>query len=223
MTELAAVLFDMDGTLVDSEKLWDVSLRDLAAHYGRELPEATRTAMVGTDMASSLRLFHDDLGLEHEDPAVSQKLLEARTKELFLGGLVWRPGAQELLHAVRADGLPTALVTATHRHLVDVALHTLGAENFDALVCGDDEFDRPKPAPDPYLLAARLLGVDAARCVAIEDSVPGVQSALSAGAHVIGVPNVVELPEQSGVTLWPSLAGRTVADLVAVYAKETTK
>jgi HAD superfamily hydrolase (TIGR01509 family) len=217
-TELQAVLFDMDGTLVDSEKLWDVSLADLAAHFGRELPETTRAAMVGTDMAASLRLFHDDLNLDG-DPAESQRILEARTKELFREGLVWRPGARELLHDVRTGGLPTALVTATHRHLVDVALGTLGAENFDVLVCGDSDFERPKPHPDPYLMAARLLGVDPARCVAIEDSPTGVAAAEAAGCVVLAIPNAVPVPPGHRRVFRHSLDGLHLDDLRALLRR----
>jgi len=131
---------------------------------------------------------------------------------VFTGGLVWRPGAAELLAAVRAAGVPTALVTATHRHLVEVALVTIGAANFDAVVAGDD-LDETKPHPAPYRTAAELIGADPARCVAIEDSPNGIVSALAAGCAVLGVPSEVALDEQPGVTLVPSLEGVTPESL----------
>ena len=208
---LQAVLFDMDGTLVDSEKLWSVALDDLAANYGGELSQAARAAMVGTNMADSMRLFHDDLGLDG-DMSESQSLLEDRVKELILLGLPWRVGAQELLHEVRAAGVPTALVTATHRHVVDVMLPTLGPEHFDVVVCGD-EVAHAKPHPEPYLRAARLLGVSPERCVAIEDSPTGAAAAEAAGCAVLAVPSEVEVPPGERRTIRDSLSGVDLAYL----------
>ena len=155
----AAVLFDMDGTLVDSEKVWDVALRELAVHAGGSLSEPARTAMVGTSMAVSMQILHDDLGMPWRDAAADASWLEARVHFLFGGGgLVWRPGAMELIREVRAAGVPTALVTSTRRKLVEVALDTLGRDSFEVVVCGD-EVTHAKPDPTPYLTAAELLGV----------------------------------------------------------------
>ena len=134
----AAVLFDMDGTLVDSEKVWEVALHELAARAGGTLSPAARMAMIGSSMANSMRILREDLAQPDRDEAADVAWLEHRVEELFGNGLVWRPGALELLRAVRAAGLPTALVTSTGRRLVEVALDTLGRENFDAVVCGDE-------------------------------------------------------------------------------------
>ncbi|HYN92343.1 MAG TPA: HAD family phosphatase [Pilimelia sp.] len=198
------MLFDMDGTLVDSEKVWDVALRELAAHYGGALSPAARLAMVGTSMAQSMALLHDDLGQPWRDPAVGAAWLEDRVVELFTAGLRWRPGARELLAEVRAAGVPTALVTSTARRLVEVALETIGRANFDVVVCGD-EVAAQKPDPEPYRSAARQLGVPAAACVAVEDSPAGVASALAAGAAVLAVPAEVPLRPVAGVRLVGSL------------------
>jgi HAD superfamily hydrolase (TIGR01509 family) len=208
----------MDGTLVDSEKVWSVGLDELAAHLGGELSEAARPAMVGTNMSQSMDILHADVGVV-ADPVQSVRWLEARVAELFTGGLAWRPGAAELLAAVRAAGVPTALVTATHRHLVEVALITIGAANFDAVVAGDD-LDETKPHPAPYRTAAALLGAEPADCVAVEDSPNGIASALAAGCVVLGVPNEVPLHEAPGVTLVPSLEGLTVTDLGRLLSRE---
>lgn len=215
---LAAVLFDMDGTLVDSEKVWSVGLTELAAHYGGELSEQARHAMVGSNMTDSMRLLHADLGLPASvSTDASVVWLEARVKELFHGGVEWRPGAKELLAALRAEGVPLALVTATHRHLVDVALLTIGADNFDAVVAGD-EVDRTKPHPMPYLTAARLVGAAAPQqCVAVEDSPNGVLSARAAGCAVLAVPCEVDL-DPAGVTLVGSLLDVDVAYLRKLVA-----
>jgi HAD superfamily hydrolase (TIGR01509 family) len=209
----AAVLFDMDGTLVDSEKVWDVALNELAVREaGRTLTPAARHAMIGSAMDTSMRIMRDDLGLGH-DP--DRQWLIARVFELFAGGLVWRPGAADLLRAVRAAGLPTALVTSTGRKLVEVALDTLGRDNFDAVVCGD-EVTVPKPDPAPYRRAAELLGVPIGRCVAIEDSPTGVASALASGAAVLAVPSELELPPTDGVHLRTTLEGLDVAYLAGL-------
>lgn len=202
---LQAVLFDMDGTLVDSEKVWSVGLDELAHHHGAVLSAAARTSMIGTSMAESMQILHADIGRPGLDPRDSVVWLEDRVRELFAEGLVWRDGARELLDAVRAAGLPMALVTATSRHLVDVALVTIGAHYFDAVVAGD-EIGNVKPHPEPYLTAAALVGADPRRCVAIEDSPNGVRSAQAAGCAVIGVPCDVDLePGGERLTLVPSL------------------
>lgn len=200
----AAVLFDMDGTLVDSEKLWDVALHELAARYGGSLSETARRAMVGSSMADSMAILHADLGQPWRDAAVGAAWLEERVAELFVEGLRWRPGALALLRAVRAAGIRTALVTSTARSLVEVALNTLGRDSFDVVVCGDEVSDT-KPHPAPYLTAARLLDVPIGRCVAVEDSPTGVASALASGAAVLAVPHDVPIAAADGVHLLESL------------------
>jgi HAD superfamily hydrolase (TIGR01509 family) len=200
------VLFDMDGTLVDSEKVWEIALHELAERAGGRLSPKARHAMIGSSMANSMRILREDLGQPDRPEAPDVQWLTDRVFELFAEGLVWRPGAMELLHAVRFAGLPTALVTSTGRRLVEVALKTLGAENFDAVVVGD-EVRMPKPDPEPYRTAAALLGVPIEECVAIEDSPTGVASALASGATVLAVPAELELPATDGVHLRSSLVG----------------
>ncbi|GIM95215.1 HAD family hydrolase [Paractinoplanes toevensis] len=202
----AAVLFDMDGTLVDSEKVWEIALHELAAWAGGTLSPEARAAMVGGSMSSSMRIFREDLGQPDRPEEPDVKWLTSRVFNLFREGLVWRPGAAELLRAVKLAGLPTALVTSTGRILVEAALDTLGRENFDVVVCGD-EVTMPKPDPEPYRTAAALLGVPIEQCVAIEDSPTGVASALASGAVVLAVPAELELPATDGVHLRRSLVG----------------
>ncbi|GAA2716856.1 HAD family hydrolase [Actinoplanes palleronii] len=211
------MLFDMDGTLVDSEKLWGVALDDLAARAGGRLSASARLAMVGTSMPISMALFRDDLGQPDRPYAEDVAWLTDRVADLFADGLEWRPGARELLHAVRAAGVPTALVTSTERRLAELALKTLGAENFDVVVCGD-EVARQKPDPEPYLTAAGLLGVPIGECVVIEDSPSGVGSAVAAGAIVLAVPSDVALPPTAGVHLRSSLGGVDVPFLASLRA-----
>ncbi|MCU7726550.1 HAD family phosphatase [Actinoplanes sp. KI2] len=200
------MLFDMDGTLVDSEKVWEIALHELAAWAGGKLSPAARAAMVGSSMAASMRIFREDLGQPDRPEEPDVNWLTSRVFNLFREGLVWRPGAAELLRAVKAAGMPTALVTSTGRLLVEAALDTLGRENFDVVVCGD-EVTMPKPDPEPYRAAATLLGVRIEDCVAIEDSPTGVASAVASGAVVLAVPAELELPATDGVHLRRSLVG----------------
>jgi HAD superfamily hydrolase (TIGR01509 family) len=215
---LLAVLWDMDGTLVDSEKLWDVSLTELAHRLGGELSADTRAAMVGGSMASTLRRMFAEVGLAATPGATADagRWLTERTGELFGSDLRWRPGAPEALRMARAAGLATALVTSTQRVLTERALDWIGREHFDVVVCGD-EVDRPKPAPDPYLRAAELLGVPAWRCLAVEDSPTGSAAAEAAGCVVLVVPNDVEVPDGPGRVQREDLVGLAVGELSEVW------
>lgn len=212
---LAAVLWDMDGTLVDSEKLWDVSLTALAEHLGGSLSASTRAAMVGSNMERTLRMMFAALGREPEpaDLVRARRWLTERTAELFRRELVWRPGAREALRAVRAAGVPMALVTSTERALTEVALDTIGRDFFDVTVCGDEVDGRNKPLPDPYLKAARLLGVDPAACVAVEDSPTGVAAAVAAGCTVLVVPCEVAVEPGERRVFRESLVGVDITEL----------
>jgi HAD superfamily hydrolase (TIGR01509 family) len=203
------VLFDMDGTLIDSEKVWDVSLADLATHLGGALSPEVRDEMIGSNMDRTMELMFADLGLPLDRDATQEgrRFLTKRTEELFHDGLPWRPGAEDLLAAVRAAGVPTALVTSTERYLTEVALDTIGREFFDVTICGDEVDGRNKPLPEPYLKAARLLGVDPSRCVAVEDSPTGSASAVAAGCAVLVVPCDTDVPPGERKVLRESLVG----------------
>ena len=216
----AAVLWDMDGTLVDSEKVWTVSLAETARWLGGELSAEARADMVGSNMARSLAILFDDLGLAR-DPlrmADAEQWLTVRTGELFAAGLEWRPGALEALGTVRAAGWPTALVTNTGRALTEMALESIGREHFTVTVCGD-EVPRGKPDPDPYLRAADLLGVPAAECLAVEDSPTGANAAERAGAAVLVVPCEVPVPHSPRRVHRRSLVGLTAEDVRESYAQ----
>ena len=192
---LSAVLFDMDGTLVDSEKLWDVSLQALYVRLGGVLSAEVRESTVGSSAQGLMDIVYSDLGLEPDPDAMAESSdwLHDYTGELFEEGLTWLPGARELLDELTAAGVPMALVTNTRRALTERALKSIGSHYFSVSVCGD-EVEHPKPAPDPYQRAAQLLGLSPAQCLAIEDSVTGSQSAEAAGCPVLVVPNDIEVP-----------------------------
>ncbi|MFG1699556.1 HAD family hydrolase [Nonomuraea sp. NPDC049309] len=212
---MAAVLFDMDGTLFDSEPLWDVSLADLAEKLGGRLRPEIRRRVVGCNLRDSAQLVQDDLGVVADAEASAAWLLE-RTRELFALGVPWRPGAQEVVASVRRSGVPTALVTSSHRVLVDEVLAQLEPGTFDTVVCGD-EVSRPKPDPEAYLTAARRLGVDPRRCVALEDSPPGIAAAVAAGCLVVAVPEGSTTGDGHGAVVM-ELADVTVGRLSALLA-----
>lgn len=215
--ELRAVLFDMDGTLTDSERLWTIALDRVAADYGGALRPATREAMVGQDMWATIDLMHRELGVDVA-PETTARTLTDHTMEIFHDGLPFKDGAPELLAAVKAAGLRTALVTATYRNLVDVALETLGHNTFDVTVCGD-EVTRNKPDPEPYRRALELLGLPAQECLVIEDSPTGSRSASLAGIGVLVVPSEIPVPPARGLVFAETLVGIDVTQLHAIHRK----
>ncbi|MFB7874749.1 MULTISPECIES: HAD family hydrolase [unclassified Nocardia] len=215
----AAVLWDMDGTLLDSEKLWDIAVRELAREHGTELTDTVRHALIGASGPNALRILFDGIGVAIT-PAVlaaAGDFLERRVTELMLGPIPWRPGAKDALAMVRAAGLRCALVTNTKRSLTEYGLDTLGRDFFDLSVCGD-EVEHGKPDPAIYRRAAELLGVDPADCVAIEDSPTGALAAQGAGCGLIVIPCEIAVPELPGRVFRETLVGLSVADLGAALA-----
>ncbi|MFC4128656.1 HAD family hydrolase [Nocardia rhizosphaerae] len=212
----AAVLWDMDGTLLDSEKLWDIAVRELAREHGRELTDATRHALIGASGPNALRMLFDGIGVVATAPILAQAghFLERRVTELMLGPIPWRPGAKDALAMVRAAGLRCALVTNTKRSLTEYGLDTLGRDFFDVSVCGD-EVPHGKPDPAIYRRAADLLELDPADCVAIEDSPTGALAAQGAGCGLIVIPCEIAVPQAPGRVFRESLVGLSTADLHA--------
>jgi HAD superfamily hydrolase (TIGR01509 family) len=220
MTPMRAVLWDMDGTLVDSEKLWDVSMHALYERMGGVLTPAVRDSTIGGSGHSVMRIVYDDLGLEPDPVAMAESMdwLFTYTGELFSSGLPWRDGARELLDELLAAEVPMALVTNTYRDLAEKALNSIGRQYFTVTVCGD-EVPRGKPAPDIYQRAAQLLGFTPNECLAVEDSVTGTLSAETAGCPVLVIPNDVEVPVSPRRHHATSLTSLDVDALRAVHAK----
>ncbi|PWJ53151.1 haloacid dehalogenase superfamily, subfamily IA, variant 3 with third motif having DD or ED [Quadrisphaera granulorum] len=211
-----AVLWDMDGTLVDTEPYWFNAQFGLVADHGGSWSEDQARSLVGADLRESARRLRTEGGVDLPLEDVAAEILR-RVVAQFQAGAPWRPGGRELLAAVRAAGVPCALVTMSWEVLAREFVALLPAGTFDAVVTGD-VVKRGKPAPDPYLEAARRLGVDPARCVALEDSTTGISSALAAGVPTVGIPCVVELEARPGLVRVASLEGRDVAWLAAVAA-----
>ncbi|MEZ0359923.1 HAD family hydrolase [Mycobacterium sp. SA01] len=215
---MRAVLWDMDGTLVDSEKLWDVAIKELYTRHGRVLSPEIRDATVGGSADGVIRIVFADLGLDPHPGHMAEVAdwMHEYVGELFSTGLPWCPGARELLDALRAADVPMALVTNTRRDLTENALNSIGRHYFSATVCGD-EVPEGKPAPDIYLRAAELLGFAAGECLAIEDSVTGTAAAEDAGCPVLVVPNEIHVPATPGRQHVSSLDGLGIPQLRQIY------
>jgi HAD superfamily hydrolase (TIGR01509 family) len=212
---LAAVLFDMDGLLVDTEPLWMRAETATMAALGGQWTRADQHAVLGGPLARAVEHMVRRSGTSIEPATVARMLVAGMAEQLAHDRIQLRPGAAELLRAVAAAGLPTALVSASHRVLVDLVLAALreqGVPPFAVTVAGD-EVARTKPDPAPYLRAAELLGVDIARAVVLEDSANGVQAGWAAGAHVVAVPQEVPVAERERVTVRDTLLGLDVGVL----------
>jgi HAD superfamily hydrolase (TIGR01509 family) len=211
VSELAAVLWDMDGTLVDTEPYWIASEFALVAAHGDQWTHEDAHSLVGFDLLDAAHVLRERGGVRLDPQAAVEWLLDA-VIERVLEDLPWRPGARELLAECGAAGVPCAMVTMSWRRLADAVIAAAPEGSFAASITGD-EVSRGKPDPEPYEAAAAALGVDAASCVAIEDSPTGVASALAAGCATLGVPHVVTVPAARGLTLVDSLVGVDLATL----------
>ena len=210
----AAVLWDMDGTIIDSEPYWMVAETALVQSWGGVWSHELGLSLVGMGLHSSAKVLQNH-GVNLPSLEIID-ILTASVMEQVRRDVPWRPGARELLIELRELGVPTALVTMSFRSLANLVVESLGFAAFDVVVTGDD-VALPKPHPEAYLRAATLLGVRIEQCVAIEDSLPGVASAVASGALTISVPHVVAVPPADTHTTWLTLSGRSALDISAVY------
>jgi HAD superfamily hydrolase (TIGR01509 family) len=216
----AAVLFDMDGLLVETEHLWYQAELGVIAEIGGVWTPQHQETLVGGPLEKAVELLVLESGGDHDHDEVMELLLDKMEHLLRTEPVHWRPGATELLTALEDAGVPRALVSASWRRLVDAVhdavMHELGHELFDVTVAGDD-LERTKPFPDPYLHAAASIGVDPAHCVVLEDSHTGSRAGLASGALVVAVPSLVDIEPEPGLLVVTSLEEVT-PDLLGLWS-----
>jgi len=209
-----AVLFDMDGLLLDSEPVWYDVEYAVVERLGGRWSHEHQAACIGGTLDASCRYILDLTGADVTVAELSDLLLTGMV-EHFHAGLPLHAGALELIDAVRDRGIPTGLVSSSYRVLVDAALDRIGHDRFDVAVVGD-EISRGKPHPEPYLTACAKLDVDPTACVVLEDAVSGVASAEAAGCYVVAVPSVAPIAPAPGRAVVTALAEVDVDWLLAL-------
>jgi len=206
-----AVLFDMDGTLIDSEPYWIKSERKLASEHNGVWTEQDGLDVVGMSLDKSSQLFKDRTNVPLEPDEIVARLT-SEVQDQLAKSIPWRPGAKELLFDLRKHGVPTALVTMSMHRMAKQVVDAIDFDAFDLIIAGDD-VRNGKPHPEAYLKAAEQLGFEPSRCIAFEDSISGLTSAEAAGTYAIGIPHVIEIPGKPGRILWESLEGVTYKKL----------
>ncbi|WP_018179324.1 HAD family hydrolase [Jongsikchunia kroppenstedtii] len=217
-----AIFWDMDGTLVDTEPLWDIALERWTARIGTTMTPELRESTMGNSLPNALRKVYAAAGIpvDQQDRDGDARWLHDAMAEQFAAGIPWCPGAEETLDRIGALGIPMLLVTNTERELADVALRVIGLDRFTTTVCGD-EVPEGKPEPDIYLRAAELVGLEPSRALAIEDSPTGVAAATAAGC-----PTLVVSGRDGGVrpgnlrTFRDGVASLTAAEIGSAWAAE---
>jgi HAD superfamily hydrolase (TIGR01509 family) len=215
-SELAAVLFDMDGLLVDTEPLWFETETEVMARLGAPWTVEDQERLLGGSMEHTVGYLLAKATRPATPPEVARWMMDGMLSRAAAGRVIVRPGARELLAAVAAAGIPYALVTSSEREFAEAVIKGTGFR-FPVTVTAD-ESAATKPAPDPYLLAAKLLGVPPEQCVALEDSPNGVISATTAGCRVIAIPSLLPIPPAQGRLVVPSLSDINVDTLRALAA-----
>jgi HAD superfamily hydrolase (TIGR01509 family) len=213
-----AVLWDMDGTLVDTEPFWVQVEQELVEAHGGTWSQEHAKELIGNDLLYSARYIREHGGVDLPPEEIVDLLLDGVVAHIERE-VPWRPGALELLTDLRANHVPCALVTMSYERFVAPVLARLPKGSFDVVVTGD-AVTHGKPHPEPYLHAARLLGVDPERCLAIEDSNTGARSAVAAGCLVVVVENHVPVAPGERRVFLPSLEGLVTADLLRIKDDE---
>jgi HAD superfamily hydrolase (TIGR01509 family) len=218
MSELQAVLFDMDGTVCDTEPAWMAAEYAMAAKYGAEWTEQDGLTLVGFSLLASGAYIKERMGLDQSPAEVVDELIDGVIVRVHADGVAWMPGALDLIEACNDSGVPTALVTMSYRNFAAAIVDAMPKGRFDAVIAGD-EVANGKPHPEPYLAAAAALGVEASGCVAIEDSPTGATSAQAAGSLVVVVPNHVKVPTTSDMVTLSNLSGVTPEALATLLSE----
>ena len=211
----AAVLWDMDGTLIDSEPYWMKSEGAFAKANNGNWTEQDGLSLVGMSLYDSSKIIKEKVGSDLEPEQIIEQLTDEVAAQLKQE-ILWRPGAKELLELLRKKKVKTALVTMSMHRMAKQVAYSICFDAFDVIVAGDDVM-HGKPHPEAYLKAAELLGVKPEDCVAFEDSISGLRSAEAAGTKAVGIKNIVEIPAQPGRILWSTLEGVTLSDLRRLF------
>jgi HAD superfamily hydrolase (TIGR01509 family) len=182
-----AVVFDLDGVLIDSEQVWDEARRGLAAERGRPWPENASRAMMGMSSPEWSAYMHEAVGLPEDPEEISTEVVQ-RLVEIYREQLPLLPGATEAVERL-AEHWPLGVASSSNRELIDLVLELSGLDRWFNATVSSEEVDAGKPAPDVYLETARRLGVSAERCAAVEDSEKGILSGKAAGMRVLAIPN----------------------------------
>jgi len=212
----AAVLWDMDGTLVDTEPYWMAAEIALVEAYGGTWTSEHSKALVGNDLLVSAAYIREHGNVPLDPEAIVLRLLDG-VIDRMRDHVPWRPGARRLLAELRESAVPCALVTMSWQPLARTFLDAVAPGTFAVVVTGD-QVTRGKPHPEPYLHAARLLGVDPADALAVEDSPTGVASATAAGVMTLAVPHVLSIAEAPGRVVHPTLDGVDLTFLRNLFA-----
>jgi HAD superfamily hydrolase (TIGR01509 family) len=194
-----AVIFDLDGVLVDSERLWNGAKEALVRETGATWRDEAPTVMMGMSSPEWAAYLHDELGVPMDVDAISREVVR-RMEEGYRRELPLLPGAEEAVRRL-AERWPLGLASSSNRELIDLVLEVAGFGDAFRVTVSSEEVARGKPAPDVYLEAAVRLGVAPARCVAVEDSSNGLRSAAAAGMTVIAVPNPHYAPAADALAL----------------------
>lgn len=218
----SATLWDLDGTLVDSERYWIRAEQALIAEHGGTWTEERGRQLVGNTLSRTAEIMREAGVQGLENAEIIDRLGSAVRQQVAELGVPWRPGALELLQSLHQAGIPNALVTMSYSDNATAIVDSLPFEGFQAVVSGD-QVRRGKPDPEAYRTGASLLGVHPADCVAFEDSVTGMRSAVASGACTIVVPNMVPIPTSPAHLEWDTLAGHDAADAADAWRRWRTR
>jgi HAD superfamily hydrolase (TIGR01509 family) len=206
-----AVIFDLDGVLVDSEIWWDEIRSDLAARHGRRWTADDQAAVMGANSSAWARIMRERLALALPESEIERTIVDGVVARYRRDGAPLIEGATDAVRRIASDR-PVAVASSAHRDVIDAALAATGLADIFSVVVSSDDVAHGKPAPDVYLETARRLGVNARACLVVEDSLNGVRAAKAAGMTVVLVPNG-SVPPAAGAAELADLVLTRLADL----------
>lgn len=215
----SAVLWDMDGTLIDSEPLWIEQERELMESFGAIWTQEDAIHCLGGPMTRVDSYMRSKLPELHRDSIapleLARQLLERMERRLATH-VPFTPGSFDIITEMKAAQLPLALVSASTRPIMNAALKSIGEDLFDITI-SDSDVSKSKPHPEGYLKAAELLSVEITSCLIIEDSITGMNAAIASGAYVIGLPHVSALPMGNKVVHHPTLENLSMSEIAGLF------